>query len=214
MCQKACLPAPKTVRVCMCRRIFRSRVEVRAVRKAVRVLAATNARGWPSGVRRVIVPAGEVELDALVGCGAASPESWTDAAVSLVEVVVAEDAAVAVVEVEAALSLRELELPDDSFPRALGDDDRGLATGDPDLVILGETGDSMDESVDTLRGRFWVDPLALFFDSARVTILTPMPVSERAGMKRVVVPFLFFWAMRVGWLVAQQPEVEASVAVE
>lgn len=62
MCQYACAPAPKTVRVWTEARSLRSSVLASAVRKAVSVAALMRARGAPEGVRRVMEPLGEVSL--------------------------------------------------------------------------------------------------------------------------------------------------------
>lgn len=58
MCQKACWPEPKTVRVCTLLRLIRRQAEARAVRKAVRVEAWSMPTGAPEGEKRVIAPVG------------------------------------------------------------------------------------------------------------------------------------------------------------
>lgn len=60
MCQYACSPQPKTVRVRTVLRRVRRHTDAKAVRKAVRLLACRIPRGHPSGPKRVIAPVGRM----------------------------------------------------------------------------------------------------------------------------------------------------------
>ena len=62
--------------------------------------------------------------------------------------------------------------------------------------------------------RDWVEGVLFWLAVRSVTILTPMPSLEEAGMSNVVWPSLRFSDVRSGWYDEQQPLCSSSVAVE
>ena len=177
-------------------------VLARAVRKAVRVEAETRARGLPSGERSVMVPAGLVDL---------SEELEDDVSMDVVGF------AVGWPRVESPLSLREDDNEADEAVVTLGDvmlgeEERGvrmeMLLGEDERGVRVDVGEE-DPSVTGVGRPAW--SLLLSF---RVTILTPMPPSLRAGMNSVVAPSLSLICMRSGWLEAQQSLSTGATAVE